>query len=715
MKHFLSCLIVVCLMGLNAAEKIYLNPSASIGIFHQKNGAWHGAVSRLQLEYTSSHLTLDAVLTVPPGHTFKASGKDGDEMSVFGGEVFEFQIAPAGQKGIYYHFAISPSGYMYTARCRDTTWEPTVKVLESLVTGREWRFRLSVPFRDINATSPRPGEIWRMNFARRDVSSGPGIISSSHSGASDFHDLAQYSEVIFGRNSPSDTSILLQDVRLKHDLLQLDFTAQRKISAPLKLEFYAEGKLRCREDVVMQGDSVSKRIALPFGKLPLKAEIPSRIVLKNAKTGEVLCHSEGVIAISPDLLRLDWFYYVKSDPMIRFQYDLSGTVSVRLYDSAGKVVHTVPSGNSIPLSGLRPGRYVLEASNRRNSVSRVLFLLDQPPALGPLPSEYTLTIADRQLRSSGKPVFLLGLSSTPKSFPHFSDAFNLRYNNTAVRKNAVILGTLPGGKLIRKPFLGRIFPPDEKYLARLSAQVRKIRTKPIPSIWRISYEAQIPRAVKNNNGVLVPEDTAELMRKIYQTVKKANPKLLYSIQTDKPAKIKEFAPACDILETAFWSSSYAEAMMPNLMRDMLQAKNSAAPGQPVIFWLGGTIPNKTCRLAEEIRAAVYLSILHGFSGNIIHMGHGFLPQDRSRLWSLLSGIHAEIESFYADWAAGREIPAAFPEPFIGKAVRTASGERLMMVVNLSPAEKYFSCDLPGAPGKDLFTGFEPKIYRLPAK
>ncbi|MBQ6598312.1 MAG: hypothetical protein IJH79_12230, partial [Lentisphaeria bacterium] len=198
MKMFLSCLAVFCLGMLSAGEKIFLNPSAPVGIFRRNSGEWHGGTARLELRYSAMRLTLDAVLTVPPGKTFKATGKPGVEMSVFGGEVFEFQIAPAGQNGVYYHFGISPSGCMYTARCRDTKWEPSREVLESRVDGNQWHFLLSVPFSDLNAALPKPGEVWRMNLARTDVSSGLGRITASHSGAGDFHDVTQYSEVIFG-------------------------------------------------------------------------------------------------------------------------------------------------------------------------------------------------------------------------------------------------------------------------------------------------------------------------------------------------------------------------------------------------------------------------------------------------------------------------------------------------------------------------------------
>ncbi|MBQ6598381.1 MAG: hypothetical protein IJH79_12585, partial [Lentisphaeria bacterium] len=420
------------------------------------------------------------------------------------------------------------------------------------------------------------------------------------------------------------------------------------------------------------------------------------------------------LPITSGMLQLDRYYYVASDSAINFRHDLSGAVTVRLYDSSRKVIRTA-SGNSIPLAGLAPGRYVLEAASERNTASRVLFLLDRAPALGPLEAGQVLTVSGGRLCRGDKPVFLIGLSPTAKSFPQFSDAFNLLFNRAAIRKNAVVLAAPAGGKLIRQPFLARVFPPGQVFPEKLSAQLRQYRKQRIPRLWRISYEAQIPLAVKDADGKLVPADSKDFMYNVYQTLKKTVPGMIFSIQIDSPSRIRDFAPACDVLEIAFWSSSYARTMMPNLQRDMLKVKHDAGPDKPVIFWLGGTIPDKVCRIAEEIRAAVYLSVMNGFSGNIIHMGHGFLPPERSRLWSLLSGIHTEIESFYDAWAAGKEIPVKIPEPFIGKAVKTPSGETLLMVVNPSPNEVPFSCSLPGVPKDDLFTGYEPKLYRLPAR
>ena len=712
-KSILLFYLTLSALGvLDAGDKIFLNPSAQIGIFRQSNGLWYGAASHLELRYSERELVLDAVLTVPQGQTFRSKGKAGDEMSVFSGDVFEIQIAPAGQNGVYYHFGICPTGFMYTARCRDAKWEPRQTVLENQLDGGRWHFRLHVPYHDLNAAPPRRGEVWRINLARSDVSSGAACVESSYSGASDYHDPAQYSEVIFGEDAPAKTSIVLRDLKSNTDLLQLDFASLIPKPIALRLEFYSEGRLCCAKDAVMHNGSLSVQVPLPLRKIPLKSRLRAEIMLKNAENGKVLCHSRGIFQIPAEMLQLDKFYYTPSDSMIRFRHKFSGRVAVRLYDSGGKLLRTVFDDNAISLVGLSPGRYVLEAANGRSSTSRVLFVLDGPPALGALAAGQALTASDGRLCRDGKPVYLIGLSATQKSFPQFPDAFNLSLNRSAVRRNSVTLNMLPGGKEIRKPFLARVFPPEQVFLEKVSDQVRKVRPHDGPSLWRISYEAQIPLAEKNASGDLIRVDSKDLMHKIFQAVKKANPELIYSIHTDRSSRVNDFSTACDVLEVAYWSSSFAQEMMPNLQRDMLQLKQDVAPDKPIVFWLGGTIPDKECRLAEEIRAAVYLSVLHGFTGNIIHMGHGFLPPERSRLWSLLSGIHAEIESFYDEWAAGKEFPVKIPAPFIGKAVRSPSGNTLLMVINPTPNEILFSCGLPGIPPNDLFTGFEPKLYRL---
>ena len=529
MKFYLFCLISIALEILSAGEKIYLNPSTPIGIFRRNSGLWHQAASRLSLSYSAKGLQLDALLTVPLGKTFKATWTPGNELSIFGGEVFEFQIAPNGQNGIYYHFAINPSGHMYTARCRDFKWNPVGTILENRVSGTEWQFRLIIPYYDLNTTQPKTGEVWRVNLARSDISSGSTPINSSHSGAIDYHAVSQYSEVVFGRYAPADCSILMQNVKLTEDFLQFEFITRLRQRFPLRCEIYYDGNLCCACDAVMENGFSSIQVRNSFPYMPLKIGIPARVVLKHAENGKVLFQSEGYFSFSPKNLQLDRFYYTMADSEIRFQHELSGRCIVRLYDSSGKIVRTVSFGNSIALSGLSPGRYILEAANERVVSARVLFLLDGPPILGPLPAGQALTVSNGRLELGGKPIYLLGLSITPKSFLQFPIAFNLSYNRAGVRKNAVRLYELPGGRPIRNPFDGRFFPPDQEYQKRLVTFVRKKQTDQMPGLWRISYEAQIPMAVRNAEGNLIPANTRDLMYKIYQTVKKANPDLIYSI------------------------------------------------------------------------------------------------------------------------------------------------------------------------------------------
>ena len=713
MKKFFFLLHLLLSGTLFAGEKIYLCPTAEIGIFSQKNGVWHKACSSLKLSCGESGLLLDAVLTVPPGRKFRCGGADGNEMAVFKGEVFEFQIAPAGQGGVYYHFAISPSSHMYTAKCRDMKWNPSKSVLQSTLSGNEWRFRLSVPYQDIGARKPAPGEIWKINLARLDVSSGPAAVLSSIAGASNYHDISQYAEAVFFQNPPEFASVRLQDARLHNRQCSLVFSSSRLPERGI-LEYRVNGTPVKTLPLISRNGSMTAEFPLPIHTMPIKNSTGFSVsaVLKNAVSGHVVCRCSGAVAMEAHFLMPDRFYYTAADKEIRFSHKMNGAeaVSARLYDDRRQVVAAVSGKNSIPLAGLRPGRYVLELSQGGIAVSKVVFLLDRKPDPGPLPDGGPLRISGDRLYRGGRPVFLLGLSPTSRSFLQFPNAFNFSYNRSGVRRNSVVLDGLPGGKLIRKPFVGRIFPPDDQYFEKIAARVRQIPPDQ-PAVWRISYEAQIPKAVRTQDGALKPVPTDEFMLNAYRTVKKAAPGLIYSIQTDNPAKIGALSRACDVFEVAFYTSSYAQDIVSGLRRDVMRLRRDMQPGKPVIFWLGGTIPNPHCRLAEEIRCGVYFSILNGFSGNIIHMGHGFLPESRTRLWSLLSGIHAEVESFYADFAEGEEIAAGVtpvPEPFVGKAVRTRSGSVLLMVINMSPVDAVF----PAPAGPDYFTAYEPKVYRL---
>ena len=172
------------------------------------------------------------------------------------------------------------------------------------------------------------------------------------------------------------------------------------------------------------------------------------------------------------------------------------------------------------------------------------------------------------------------------------------------------------------------------------------------------------------------------------------------------------------------SGGYSDAAIEKLKYGVPQAVKSLN-GKPVIFWMGVTIPNNTCRKAEELRAAIYLHIIHGGSGTIMHMGHGRLPFERSRLWSVIRGINGEIASFYPQYRAmplmDAKILGIKAEQEYAVSIRGNGREAIALVVSLScgknsimlkPANgwKIVSGGKAGKP--ENWTPYEARVFRL---
>ena len=156
-------------------------------------------------------------------------------------------------------------------------------------------------------------------------------------------------------------------------------------------------------------------------------------------------------------------------------------------------------------------------------------------------------------------------------------------------------------------------------------------------------------------------------------------------------------------------------MMPSLNKDMKTLRSKAGK-RPLIYWLGGSIPNPRCRMAEELRAAVYCAVINNINGVIFHLGHGGLGPDRTRLWSLISGINAEIQPIYREFASGRELPG-FIREIKGKfvySVRQCGNSIRMIAVNLSPEEQTLDMKTSSGNFKIKLTAFEPVYMTLQA-
>ena len=718
-----------------SAEKLYLNPSAECGVFTTTKGEWASMVqSDVKLGYDSDYLYLDVLCKAAPDSSFAIAGKKDDDLSIFGGEVFEFQIAPPKQNGDYYHLAFSPSGYLYSAKRRDTQWNPEGLVRSSKVTGNEWRFRLAVPFRALGESTPAKGDVWKVNLARTAVIPGKGSESSSLSGATDFHDVKQFADVVFGAE-PSSPAILLRKISFSSNGYSFEF-ASPALPQELKAELVLDGKTVFSKNIPAQNGKLIFSGTLEKDYLPLKEILSVSLRLRDPKTDAELFRKDSLVNLSGlDMLQLDRYYYTVQDKELRYKQLLTGKNATMRIWKGNQVIRTIPgvqSEGTIRFTeadpALTPGRYVLEIMDGHARTSRVFFILDKPLAPPEIPDKSQLKITENGLELGNVPVYLIGISGTLKAFLQFTPAFNLAYASFGNQKNAVQLAGLPGAPLIRKPFTGIVYPPLDQHLKKIDSYLAG-QNPASPALHRIAYEAQIPAVVKMPDGSVVPQETDERMSQIYAHAKKAAPGLIYSIQTDNPSKIAVFSKSCDVFEVAFYSSSYAQNLIPRLRADMERVTESVPKGKPVIFWLGGTIPNTSCRLAEELRCGVYMSIAYGFAGNIFHMGHGFLPAERTRLWSLISGIGTEVQRFYPAFARGKNaagfVRKAPADSFIWKAVDTGDSV-MLLAINTTSSENTFDLtvnaesvklfgeteeiSLSNGVFKDLFTPYEPKVF-----
>lgn len=739
--NFLSVLALCCPLVAFSAEKLFLNPSSECGVFTTTRGEWaSSARTGLTLGYDADFLYVDGVFKAAPGASIASAGKKDDDTSLFGGEVFELQVAPPKQNGVYYHLAFSPSGYLYSARQRDMSWNPEGVVRSSKVEGDVWKFRLAIPFKAMGENTPAKGEVWKVNLARTTLLPGKGTESSSLSGGSDFHDVKQYSDVVFGVSS-AVPPVFLRNVSFTSENGSFLFASSEKFPK-LKAELVLDGKTVFSGIIPEKNGEFVVSCPLKREYLPLKEVFPASVTLRNPETGGTILRRDAIVNLSgDDMLQLDRYYYTPQDKSIRCRHLFNGgKVTLRILKD-GQPCCTIPDAGaetiihfSDPEPGkkgspaLAPGRYVVEATNGQTRTTRVFFILDTPPSLPGIPDGAALKLAGRGLELGGIPVYLIGISHTPKTFLQFSPAFNLAYASAGNQKNAVSFGSFPGGPLIRVPFTGYNYPPWSQHREKIDAYL-KTQNSSAPRLHRIAYEAQIPAVLKQSDGVLVPQDTDELMARIYAHAKEVAPGLIFTIQTDKPEKMTALSRSCDVFEAAFYSSGYARNMVPKLRADMEKVIGSVPPGKPVIFWLGGTIPDTTSRLAEELRCGVYMSIAYGFVGNIFHMGHGYLPSERSRVWSLISGIGAEVQRFYPVFARGKDAAGfmrkAPSDRFVWKAVDTGDGV-LLLAVNTASSENTLEMKtdaksvrlygssvetpLPDGAFKDVFTPYEPKVF-----
>ena len=695
---------------------LFSNPA---GGFMGIDGDWPEEQTEFQVARTENGFQVKIVCYGSPDTLSGTEKKPADDLSLFSGEHAELQLAPPGEDGVYYHFAVNPAGSMYHAKKKDASWTPSCFSCRISSDERSWSAVFSFEWKTFGRDVPGRDDVWRMNVCRTVRKKGAAARHGSWSGAVNFHKIDTMGFLRFsGKGADRDGLRIFRLNAVPGSVGLLELEGERAVPsedrAVLRI-FYGETLLSAR--------------ALPPGAGPFRMTFPlagyippvsgKDLTLQlAAEDGRILWERTGEIpAFTDHFLDLDKFDYVRGEPLkCRFRHG----PGILCITDGEKVLsrHEVKEGEArIPLpERLAPGRYVAEYKCGSMRSSRVFFLKEKPESeLPPLPENGELRIRGDQLRLNGEPLYLLGISHTPRTFFSELPGFTLK-TGPGCRKNPVRLSRLPGIRLIRKPVTG--YALAEEWETQASEYLEKEAKSAGPVIFRTNYEAQLPVFLTQADGSLRREPEGwKLYERFYREAKARLPENIFSIHLDNLNDLDRYADSCDVFEYASWQSSFHRTnMILNFRRDF-ETVRRVMKNQPLIVWLGGSIPDPECRTAEELRAGVYLTILLGGAGNIVHMGHGGVPEHRTRFWSLLARLSREVDSFYGDLVNWRPAALALPDDFAGAARLGPEDELLIVILNLTPEEKTGTFELPGGYGKQTltFTPFEPRVIRKSAK
>lgn len=756
LKHVLPCFFLFFFAFCVRGEELCLAqpglPSAAGG-FLTTRGGWPGEQTSVRISYAEAGLQLQVDGDVRPGGDVRRACRQNDDMALFNDELVEVFLLPdrwrregrdwPNREQSYLHLAYNLNGKGYAARGRDLSWNPSGITCRSEQTPSGWTLHLHIPWTAIDAAMPPDSSVWRLNVARTRQGQGVPAEVASWSGASDFHDPEQMGRLRFGQGT-AQPLVILREVSAA--TAQMGALAQVDGAVPdgARLCMLLDGIELAGAEVPAGERPVPVRLSAPAagGELSLKDDRLLTFRLSLPGIDPPLWEKSGRRQADwQNLLELDRYFYHPHDGVLRYRLNpaavpdliVDGELELQIFGerplprfSRRRIRSRALSGD-LPLGGLPAGTWLLRAAFVSHGQTfftyRAFRLEGAEAAASTLPSGRLRTERERLLIGN-QPVFLLGASPTARTFLHREGCFNLAIGQYGLQPGAVQAPTLPGQQFVRRDgWVGYHYAEWEALRAGWQAAIRSALPEQ-PLFYRIAYEADMRAASLNGDGSLTEHRPADWYARVYRELKRISPQSLFSLHSDRPDNVRELAGSSDIFQVASWRSSYSPFMLSRLDADMEETRRQVAR-QPILFWLGGTIPNPDCRSGEELLAAAALAVAHGLNGVVIHMGHGFLPEERSRLWSVLSGLNQEIQPLFALYERGGR--AVRVDHVTGRGFRLAARRRgqvtTLLAVNLDGAsntlnfagEEKIALPLQDrilSGNTDFFAPYEAKIYRI---
>ncbi len=199
-------------------EKGEWEQAAGITGFRDLSGNLVERQTFVYLMYDEEKLYIAFRHTFPGNLTLKSDIKKRDD-SVALDDAIEVWLNPG--KGVYYQFLGNSIGtiedYKYVNRRADRSWngnwdfrntvEDVGKTAGGILTFAEkvWTAEISIPFKDLGVSTPRDGEVWRVNFTRDIISREREDVPRWTTWAGvegEFNDPERFGYLIFRENSP---------------------------------------------------------------------------------------------------------------------------------------------------------------------------------------------------------------------------------------------------------------------------------------------------------------------------------------------------------------------------------------------------------------------------------------------------------------------------------------------------------------------------------
>ena len=653
--------------------------------FVRVNGKLPAEQSTARIAYDAANLYVAFTCHASAPDRIRANTKQDDSNDIFGDDNVELFLDTNCDRTTYYHFVINPAGMQYEAVCdlsewsRQEDWNPNWEQ-KTTINERSWAAEIKIPFASLGGAAPADAAVWGVNFCRswrlREVGE-----YSSWTGAEGFNRPEQFALAVFGVAADSVEFVqAVEKARLAPD-------ADPKVGLHMDRFYYPPDcgwmqiELTAETDT---GHDLKLEIRDARSELVAARELP---LFKDQKKYEI------------SLEIADW-------PLGRH------VVSAALRDEQGKTLH---------------------AAHR-------IFIKRQLESAPAAPSGLNATIRDDGIiLLDGKPFCPFVAEGWSPASPFARDSFNIA---TYGELGSLSIAKPLGWPRLNLPWVTRtetetfiLMPEEENMYAGIRKEVLERTSDPTLLCRLLKYEAHLPMYRGNVENRTALDNVAEC-RRINEFVKRIDPHHLTSIHVDRPKYLPDYKDVADIVEIAYWSSSYAPSLIPNLARDLEKVRSIIGPGRAFKFWIGNSVPSPDNRTAEEIRCASYLTLMRGAAGIGFNTGHGGLAPSYTRHWSVYPGLYRELMELFSILTTLQQepLPEIIVEPEeIDYSLRRVDGKLYLIAVNtskhlidakVSVADRSIMAKNikvlfeertiePREPGfSDLFTAYEPHVYEF---